>query len=192
MEDVAENDILWAADVNRMAGIGGASGLVYGERFKTLEKARKFASASGCDPDKMIFVNQFKDDGTMKTSDEILEEIRGGLPEGYKDVMINRVGLRAAEGKFGAPKNGGKLLEVRKITIGRQEALLTMNTGKALFRIVKSTREDGMVALQDIGITGLTCDETGVVFRLPLIIPGDIVEELEKYRTAILILSAAA
>ena len=187
-ERVAVNDPTLARDLKRSESLDVVNVFIYGEIFKTEDQVKESLRASGYegDLDAIVYVN-----GTGLSYEKIMDQVDAATRR-YK--VVDR-GIRIAKGEF---KNidtwQGKVLEVQDATINGKNVLLTMNTYEALLNIVKSNgTEDEIAAALEVRLPGIAYDATRKIFTyLPKTLPINYGEEIETYRAAILVLSAAA
>ena len=188
-ELVAMQDPTFARDVNTMADKHTKAVMVYGKYFKTEADAMKFAEKCGIDLNKIVFVEgRYDREGKIADMDEVMISVQTKLGT----INANNIGIRAAKGEVSSMPAKGKFLAVQSVKINGKEVLLTMNTDKVLYRILKLASDDGKVALDRINILGLSKDDKGVFIYLPPTLPINYGEEVEAYRNAVILLSSAA
>ena len=193
-EEVALNNPTLAKEVEDVIEAGGDVSFVYGGTL-TESHAEKILAEARCTPEniaKVRLVSKYKD-GNKLTLKELEAEITKGLPQG---ITIDNVGLVTAPGEYAAEDKPESMhvLQVEKKAIKGRQVLLTMNTAKVMFRILKLMSKGGeMTIAADAEIPGLSYDsETKRFTYLPPMIPVNAGEEVETYRSAMLLLSSAA
>ncbi|MDD5136713.1 MAG: hypothetical protein PHN63_05140, partial [Candidatus Omnitrophica bacterium] len=160
---------------------------VYGGIFKTPEQARESLRQAGCNEDTLkdiLFIEKRgKDFGSI--ADEI-----------YQKTGIRNIGLRQTKGEFENidPWRGIKVLEVQEMDINGRSVLLTMHTYEAILRILNSEGSNEAIAKALEGVLpGIAYDSSLKAFKyLPRTLPINYGEEIDAYRNAMLVLSAAA
>jgi len=100
------------------------------------------------------------------------------------------VGIITAPGEIEGQSKSMKVLEIKEVIISGRKVLLTMNTEKAMYRILQLL--DSSVAIDKI-LPGVSYDPNTRRFTyLPPMIPLNVGEEVETFRTAMFLLSRAA
>ena len=157
---------------------------IYGDILKTEEQARKFVRASGYEDrmDKIVFVNK-----AGRSYDEIMGEI-----EVKTGAARSAIGIRAAKDELGKKATDASImLEIEQVTIKGRPVYAAFGSYKALLRML--TQHKGTEAGEPELPPGVfKTDIAGVFTYLPRALPIDYGEEIETYRTAMRLLSAAA
>jgi len=160
--------------------------LIYGNKLKTIEKARQFAHEAGCNPDdiKYINMNEKNDRGEEMDYAELISNITAisGLDVGHAD----RIGIMTAEGEKISPP--GYMLGKERFFVVRY---VSVNGGRVLGTIGAYNTLLGMVTNGQIPPT-VTQNKNGWFTYIPRAVPIDYGREITEYSTAMRLLSSAA
>jgi len=178
----------FAEGVADIIDAGGVVSFLYGSELKNDEQVCRFLAESGCRPEYREKIRLIKRTADM-TLESLEEQVAASLPSGIK---IENVTVMVTPGGFAGNAKNMKVLQLQEVVIGSKKVLLALNAERVAYRVALMGKvPEGSIAIE--GIQGLYYNANTKRFTyLPSIVPENIGEEVETYRTAILLLSSAA